>query len=497
MAGVLAVAPTCMGLCRAVPLMQVRKANMPQTVFAEMMNREGNPTLLDITSLDQGFYLAAGIVPNCRYFADNNLQTKEKKEAIASYLAEGKTQFVVTRYADPGERYALIAEADGVFDLNDMRHYKLYERIEENDGFYPEKEYDMDTRISEKELRAFMERAYEKEGFEQEEARRIADVLMQADLFGIESHGAQRMMYYHQNIKSGSVDVRARAEVVRETPVSALLDGHFAMGHLTAAKAMNIAIEKAQKTGIGMVVVRNSSHYGIAGYYPLMAEREGLAAFSMTNTGPIMVPTFGREMMLGTNPMAFCMPADPYPFWFDASTTVVTLGKVEVYNKRGKPMPEGWTIDGEGRPCSDAHRMNQSILAGELGGILPLGGEGETTSGHKGYGLAIMVEALTGVLAQGMLSPEMCGAHGDHTSHFFMAFDPAMFGDPADIRARMSGYLQALRDSEKAPGYARIYTPGEKAHEAQKDRLQNGIPVEANTLAELRRIAAELGIEGV
>ena len=327
----------------------------------------------------------------------------------------------------------------------------------------------MDTRISEKELRAFMERAYEKEGFKQEEARRIADVLMQADLFGIESHGTQRMMYYHQNIKSGSVDVRARAEIVRETPVSALLDGHFAMGHLTAAKAMNIAIEKAQKTGIGMVVVRNSSHYGIAGYYPLMAEREGLAAFSMTNTGPIMVPTFGREMILGTNPMAFCMPADPYPFWFDASTTVVTLGKVEVYNKRGKPMPEGWTIDGEG----------------------------ETTSGHKGYGLAIMVEALTGVLAQGMLSPEMCGAHGDHTSHFFMAFDPAMFGDPADIRTRMSGYLQALRDSEKAPGYARIYTPGEKAHEAQKDRLQNGIPVEANTLAELRRIAAELGIEGV
>ena len=137
MAGVLAVAPTCMGLCRAVPLMQVRKADMPQTVYAEMMNREGNPTLLDITSLDQGFYLAAGIVPNCRYFADNNLQTKEKKEAIASYLAEGKTQFVVTRYADPGERYALIAEADGVFDLNDMRHYKLYERIEENDGVLP------------------------------------------------------------------------------------------------------------------------------------------------------------------------------------------------------------------------------------------------------------------------------------------------------------------------------------------------------------------------
>lgn len=148
----------------------------------------------------------------------------------------------------------------------------------------------MDTRILEKELRAFMERAYEKEGFEQEEARRIADVLMQADLFGIESHGAQRMMYYHQNIKSGSVDVRAQGgDCAQKRPFPRCMDGHFAMGHLTAAKAMNIAIEKAKKTGIGMVVVRNSSHYGIAGYYPLMAEREGLAAFSMTNTGPIMV----------------------------------------------------------------------------------------------------------------------------------------------------------------------------------------------------------------
>ena len=158
--------------------------------------------------------------------------------------------------------------------------------------------------------------------------------------------------------------MRARAEIVRETPVSALLDGHFAMGHLNAAKAMNIAIEKAKKTGIGMVVVRNSSHYGIAGYYPLMAEREGLAAFSMTNTGPIMVPTFGCEMMLGTNPMAFCMPADPYPFWFDASTTVVTLvavvcwllrvllqGGWVLYHlgvRRGEEMPYATLFDGFG-----------------------------------------------------------------------------------------------------------------------------------------------------
>lgn len=355
----------------------------------------------------------------------------------------------------------------------------------------------MDTIISEKALRAFMERAFEREGFTAEEARTIADVLMQADLFGIESHGAQRMMYYHQNIASGSVDMNAQIELVRETSVSALLDAHFAMGHLAGVRAMQMAIDKAKKTGIGVTCVRNSSHYGIAGYYTLMAAKEGLCAFSMTNTGPIMVPTFGREMMLGTNPIAFCMPADPYPFWFDASTTVVTLGKVEVHAKREKPMPEGWTINAQGDIETDAGKMNQSILAGDMGGILPLGGIGETHSGHKGYGLAIMVEALTGVLAQGLMSPEMQGAHGDHTSHFFLAFDPGMFGEPGAIRAQMSRYLTMLRESERLPGEKRIYTPGEKAFESMERRIKEGIPVEEKTLAELRRIADELGVEGI
>ena len=351
-----------------------------------------------------------------------------------------------------------------------------------------------DKRVTARSLRTFMERAFAAEGFLAGEAAQIADVLMQADLFGIESHGAQRMMYYHRNLASGSAVVGAQPEVLKETPVSALIDGHFAMGQLTACFAMRQAIDKAKKTGVGLCAVRNSSHYGIAGYYTLLAAREGLASFSMTNTGPIMVPTFGREMMLGTNPLAFCMPADPVPFWFDASTTVVTLGKVEVHAKRGRPMPEGWTIDGEGRACTDAGRMNASILSGEMGGILPLGGEGETHGGHKGYGLAIMVEALTGVLAQGLTSPQMSGAHGDHTSHFFLAFDPAMFGDPADIRARMSAYLQRLRDSERAPRQTRILTPGERAFETQARREREGIPVEANTLAELEQIARELGV---
>ena len=352
----------------------------------------------------------------------------------------------------------------------------------------------MDITVSAQALRAFMERAFAAEGFCGKDAARIADVLMLADFFAIESHGAQRMMYYHQNIASGSVNVKAVPEIVRETPVSALIDGHYAMGQLSASFAMETAIKKAKETGVGLVAVRNSSHFGIAGYYTLMAEREGLAAFSMTNTGPIMVPTFGKEMMLGTNPLAFCMPADPVPFWFDASTTVVTLGKVEVYAKRDKMMPEGWTVDANGRTCTDAKAMNASILVGNRGGILPLGGEGETHGGHKGYGLGVMVEALTGVLAQGLVCSEMSGAHGDHTSHFFMAFDPALFGDPDDIRARMSRYLYMLRESEKAEGCTRIYTAGEKAFEAKALREVSGIPVEENTLRELNAIAATLNI---
>ena len=157
-------------------------------------------------------------------------------------------------------------------------------------------------------------------------------------------------------------------------------------------------------------------------------------------------------------------------------------------------MPAGWTVGADGKTCTDAGAMNESILSGGMGGILPLGGEGETLGGHKGYGLGVMVEALTGVLAQGLVCPQMSGAHGDHTSHFFLAFDPSMFGDAAEIRARMSDYLEMLRKSERAEGCARIYTAGEKAFEAKAKREASGIPVEENTLKELDAIADALHV---
>lgn len=167
-------------------------------------------------------------------------------------------------------------------------------------------------------------------------------MLLMADLYGIESHGMQRMVRYHKGIEKGTIHPQAKPEVVFETPVSAVIDGHNGMGQLISIFAMKKAIEKAKTTGIGMVTVRESNHFGIAGYYAKMASDEGLLGMACTNSEAIMVPTFGKKAMLGSNPIAVAMPAEPYPFLFDCSTTVVTRGKLEMYNKMGKELPHGW-----------------------------------------------------------------------------------------------------------------------------------------------------------
>ena len=189
-------------------------------------------------------------------------------------------------------------------------------------------------------LKKFCTDAFGKFGFSPEECDIIVDVLLTSDLYGIESHGMQRLVRYHKGIEKGLIKVDAKPEIVFETPVSAVIEGNDGMGQLLGYKAMNIAIEKAKKVGMAIVTVRNSNHYGIAGYYAKMACKEGLIGMSMTNSEAIMVPTFGRLAMLGSNPIAVAMPAEPYDFFFDASTTVVTRGKLEIYNKLEKPLPE-------------------------------------------------------------------------------------------------------------------------------------------------------------
>lgn len=344
-------------------------------------------------------------------------------------------------------------------------------------------------------LNTFCMDAFMKFGFKEEEARIITDVLLLSDLYGIESHGMQRLVRYHKGIEKGMIKIDAVPEIVHETPVSAVIDAHDAMGQLVSHKAMTMAIEKAKKTGMAIVSVRNSNHFGIAGYYAKMACDQGLMGMAMTNSEAIMVPTFARMAMIGSNPIAVALPANPYPFFFDASTTVVTRGKLEVYNKMGKPLPEGWALNKDGHPSTDAKDVLSNIVAKNGGGIMPLGGSTETLGSHKGYGFGMLCEIFCSVFSQGTPPSHVNVGGKSGTCHGFMAVDPHVFGDPEAIKAHFSAFLQELRDAPKADGQPRIYTHGEKEVFAYEDRMKNGIDVNINTVAEMADMARFLGMD--
>ena len=343
-------------------------------------------------------------------------------------------------------------------------------------------------------VRRFCEKAFEGYGFSAEEGTVITDVLLDADLSGIESHGIQRLVRYHKEITSGMVNLSAKPEIVFETPLSAVMDGSDAMGQVLGVQAMQLAIEKAKKSGVGFVSVRCSNHFGIAGYYAKMAMREGLLGICMTNSESIMVPTFGKQAMIGTNPIAVAMPAQPVPFAFDAATTVVPRGKLEVYAKRGNGIPDGWALDETGHPSSDSDRVLQNIIHKTGGGILPLGGAGEQTSGYKGYGFGLLCELCTSVFSMGATSNYIYKTPtGSGICQFYGAVDYGMFGDKAQIEAQFSRFLQEIRDSDKADGQSRIYIHGEKEREARERVLREGVPVNDKTYAEMQEIADYTG----
>ena len=337
--------------------------------------------------------------------------------------------------------------------------------------------------------------AFEKFGFTAGEAKVITDVLLMSDRIGIESHGMQRMYRYYKSIQKGMIKVESKGKLVFETPVSAVFDAEDGMGQVVGNKAMDMAIEKAKKVGIAMVVVRNSNHYGIAGYYAKKACDQGLIGISCTNTNAIMVPTYGRTAMLGTNPIAVAMPAEPYDFFFDASTTVVTRGKLEVYNKKGEPLHDGWALAKDGKPSNDAADVLDNIAAKNGGGIMPLGGSTEDTGSHKGYGWAMVCELFSSIMSLGTTSDKTGVGGKGGICHGFMAIDPAIFGDAQAIKEHLSGYLADLRNSPKAEGQARIYTHGEKEVEAEKRLMENGIPVNDNTMVEVYEMCQYLDMD--
>ena len=344
-------------------------------------------------------------------------------------------------------------------------------------------------------LDKFCMEAFTKFGFSESEARIVSDVLLMSDDFGIESHGMQRLVRYHKGIESGLIKVDAKPEVVFETPISAVIDGHDGMGQLVGHYAMEKAIEKAKVSGVGIVSVRNSNHYGIAGYYARMAMDQGLIGFSCTNSEAIMVPTFGKKAMLGSNPIAVCAPAEPYPFFFDASTTVVTRGKLEMYNKMDKPIPTGWAVNKAGVSSNSASEVIGNIKAHEGGGIVPLGGDTEQLGGHKGYGYGMLCELFASILSQGTTSAHTMISGKAGICHGFMAINPAFFGDAEGIKNHFSTYLTELRESPKANNAERIYTHGEKEMEAIEKVKKEGIPVNENTVREMIAMAEYLKMD--
>lgn len=348
----------------------------------------------------------------------------------------------------------------------------------------------------------FMMDVFQALGVPEDEARICTDVLIASDLRGIESHGVGRLKYYYDRIKAGVQRTRTEFEIVKETETTALVDGHHGMGHVIAYRAMRLAMDKARRYGLGAVAVRNSTHFGIAGYYPLMAAAEGMMGLTVTNARPAIAPTFGTEPMLGTNPIAFAAPSDmPFPFCFDGATPITQRGKIEVLARAEKPVPEGWLIDAEGRPATDPHKILKDLDKG-LAAFLPLGGQGELYGGHKGYGLATMVEVLCASLSEGAFLRDLMGYAPDGTrrpymvGHFFLAIDIEHF-IPLEVSRRITGQIMRdLQNSRKEPGRDRIYVAGEKEWEMEKIVRQRGIAVNPNLRRELEIMRDELKIVG-
>ena len=347
----------------------------------------------------------------------------------------------------------------------------------------------------------FMTAVFEKMGVPTEDARLCADVLLESDRRGIESHGCNRFKpIYIDRIKSGILNPVTKIDILKETPTTAVLDANDGMGMVASKKAMDMCIEKAHKYGMGMVAVRNSSHYGIAGYWTGLAAKENMIGISGTNARPSVAPTFGVENMLGTNPLTFSMPTDePFPFTLDCATSVIQNGKIEYYARINHDTPKGLVISREGEELTDSAEILKKIRS-QQAALAPLGGFGETTGGYKGYGYSTVVEILSAALQSGLFLKALDGKDEEgkirpyHLGHFFIAIDTEAFMGAEAFKKTCGDILRDLRGSEKAPGQERIYTAGEKEYDVWMYRKDKGVPVTEAVQKEFLGLRDEFGL---
>jgi len=352
-------------------------------------------------------------------------------------------------------------------------------------------------RVERTSLEMFCQQVFEQLNLSRTDAKTAASVLVAADALGIPSHGVGRLWRYVNGLRTGQMLPDAQVDIVVDTPSSLVINAHGAMGAPASVKAMEGVINKAKANGSAFGCVRDSNHFGIAGYYARMALPEDMIGIAMTNTAALGVPTFGRQVMFGTNPLAFAVPADQQPpFVLDMSTTVVTRGKIEVYDRLGQELPDGWAVDKTGKSAENARSLLDDMQERVGGGILPLGGLGKAFGGHKGYGLAALVDILCAVL---------CGsAFGQHVfdtaessarvSHFFGAIKISCFRDPKEFRQDMDQMLREYRECPVAEGEERVYFAGLPEFEKEQESNRIGVPILRKTYGNICEIGKEFGL---
>jgi L-2-hydroxycarboxylate dehydrogenase (NAD+) len=342
-------------------------------------------------------------------------------------------------------------------------------------------------------LRDFVERFFVKLNVSAVDAHVAADVLLSADMRGVDSHGIIRLnTYYGSRLRQGLIDPSSPIIVMNETPTTLALNGGNGLGQVVAYHAMLRCIEKARQSGLAMVTVRNSNHYGIAGYYAMMALPQDMIGISFTNSQPLVAPTYGRTPILGTNPIAVAVPAgEELPYVLDMATSIVPIGRVTVHRDAGIPIPEGWGTDQEGNITTSP----LDVLQG--GALMPLGGP-DFLRGYKGYGLSLMVDIFSGILSGAAYGPHV-GRPGTvsktaDVGHFFAAIRVDAFRPVEEFKQSMDAYIRELKAAPKASGHERIYIHGEKEFERSKRYQRDGVPIMAATAESLAKVGAEVGV---
>jgi LDH2 family malate/lactate/ureidoglycolate dehydrogenase len=347
-------------------------------------------------------------------------------------------------------------------------------------------------------LREFSTRVFLHFGVPQEDAAQAAEVLASADLRGIDSHGVARLYSYFGMLSEGHINPMPRIETVRSTLSTATIDGDNGLGLVVGPQANRIAMDMAEKAGSGWVSVCNTNHFGIAGYYVLQALERDLIGWAMTNTTKLVAPLWGAERMLGTNPIAIGFPGkDEPPIVLDMATCAAAYGKIEIARRRGEDVPSGWCIDSQGRSTTKPDDMTNG------GALLPLGSDRER-GGHKGYGLAVMVDMLCGPLSGanwGPFAPPFAlrqeipkRSVGKGIGHFFGAMRIDGFIDPDSFKRQVDDYVRVFRATKPAPGTAGPLIPGDPEREAEKLRREKGVPLLLPVLEDLREISRKTGI---